>query len=216
MSTDLATTYEDLYATVLVPLASSLQVHLSHLLSQVERIDSVRARAKAPDSFIKKAFKEEGGIRKYSNPLYEIQDQVGARVIVFYLSDVKIVREKLKEFLVAIESLEKTPEKDSEFGYIGEHFTFVMPEDIVPEAHEDCAPKFFELQIKTLFQHAWSEASHDIAYKAPRKLTRIENRQMAFSAAQSWGADQIFEQLSKSIIANDDDSIAPDDGLNGE
>lgn len=196
--------YEALYGEILTPLALALQSHLEKILSDVERIDAINTRAKSPKSFQGKAAKiGEGGEFKYSNPLYEIQDQIGARVVVFYLSDIEVVRNKLKEYLVPIESLEKSPERDSEFGYVGEHFLFSMPDELKPDGREDDCPHFFELQIKTLFQHAWSEASHDIAYKAPRQLTRLENRQMAFSAAQSWGADQIFEKLYKAIADND-------------
>ncbi|MNL70650.1 hypothetical protein D3C87_1956870 [compost metagenome] len=56
-------------------------------------------------------------------------------------------------------------------------------------------PEFFELQVKTLFQHAWSEAEHDLAYKPSEPLSTLQQRQIAFTAAQAWGADQIFEQL---------------------
>ena len=56
-------------------------------------------------------------------------------------------------------------------------------------------PQFFELQLKTLFQHAWSEAEHDLAYKPSEPLSTLQQRQIAFTAAQAWGADQIFEQL---------------------
>lgn len=61
---------------------------------------------------------------------------------------------------------------------------------------EDCLPEFFELQIKTLFQHAWSEAEHDLAYKPELgELDEVELRKLAFTAAQAWGADEIFEDL---------------------
>jgi ppGpp synthetase/RelA/SpoT-type nucleotidyltranferase len=61
-------------------------------------------------------------------------------------------------------------------------------------------PEFFELQIKTLFQHAWSEADHDLAYKSVRALDELEQRQIAFSAAQAWGADRIFEELATQLV----------------
>jgi ppGpp synthetase/RelA/SpoT-type nucleotidyltranferase len=80
-----------------------------------------------------------------------------------------------------------------------------VPEDAIPDGLEECAPDFFELQIKTLFQHAWSESSHDIAYKPPRPLTSLEHRNLALSAAQAWGADQIFDQLGKALTSKEAD-----------
>jgi hypothetical protein len=48
-----------------------------------------------------------------------------------------------------------------------------VPADVVPtELSISEAPRFFELQIKTLFQHAWSEAEHDLGCKAPVALSR--------------------------------------------
>src|SRR3990170_1291692 len=196
MSTSLAENYGALYNEVLLKAAELLERHIESHLDAVDRIDRVSARAKSPDRFLAKAEKvDEDGQLKYSNPLAQIHDQIGARVTVLYVSDVPNVKAAIQDYFHAIEWQEKKPESDSEFGYFGEHYILDIPDDTIPAGLEDRCPKFFELQIKTLFQHAWSEAHHDIGYKAPRKLTSLEIRQMAFSAAQAWGADQIFLQL---------------------
>jgi putative GTP pyrophosphokinase len=50
--------------------------------------------------------------------------------------------------------------------------------------------------VKTLFQHAWSEADHDVGYKPGSiPLTPEEKRKLAYTSAQAWGADQIFDEL---------------------
>jgi ppGpp synthetase/RelA/SpoT-type nucleotidyltranferase len=54
---------------------------------------------------------------------------------------------------------------------------------------------FFELQIKTLFQHAWSESEHDLNYKSEEELSFEDKQFIAFSSAQAWGADKIFNDL---------------------
>ena len=62
-------------------------------------------------------------------------------------------------------------------------------------------PKFFELQIKTLFQHAWSEAEHDIGYKEGQKpLDLDQKRRLAFTSAQAWGADRVFDELFRELM----------------
>lgn len=205
MSVSLAETYEALYNEVLLRVAKLLESHIESHLNEVDRIDRVSARAKSPDRFLEKATKvDENGAQKYSNPLVQIQDQIGARVTVLYLSDVPHVKSAIQNYFHAIEWQEKRPERDSEFGYFGEHYILGIPDDAIPDGLEERCPKFFELQIKTLFQHAWSEAHHDIGYKAPRKLTSLEIRQMAFSAAQAWGADQIFLQLANELAPTND------------
>ncbi len=88
------------------------------------------------------------------------------------------------------------PDSIKEFGYEGQHYIFFLPEAIIPNSDfKDNLPPFFELQIKTLFQHAWSEAEHDIGYKPTVKMTSDDKRKIAFTAAQAWGADRIFNEL---------------------
>lgn len=204
----LSSQYESRYDMVLVETADRLKTYIARLFSDIERIDAIVARAKSPDRFLAKAAKlSEDGIPKYSDPINQIQDQIGARVTVFYLEDVEAVKSEVEKYFSFIESKSKFPESDAEFGYFGTHMILKLPDDVVDDEQKSSCPEFFELQIKTLFQHAWSEAHHDLGYKAPRPLTGLEKRQIAFSAAQAWGADQIFEQLRTSVLshANDDE-----------
>lgn len=206
MTQNIATQYSELYTDVLIDVAAQLRDHIHECLSDVERVDAVVARAKTPERFATKALKTENGTLKYSNPLVQIQDQIGARITVLYLSDVQIVKNAIEDYFHAIEWQVKQPERDAEFGYFGDHYILALPDDVIPEGLESRAPKFFELQIKTLFQHAWSEAHHDIGYKAPRELTAHERRLMALSAAQAWGADQIFGNMAGELTASNDES----------
>jgi len=161
----------------------------------------ISVRPKEPDRFLAKAEKElDGGAKKYADPINEIQDQIGGRVVVFYAFDVDAVKEEILKYLTPIELTVKEPSGDSEFGYFGEHFILRIPDDVIPEkVHVDC-PKFFEFQIKTVFQHAWSEANHDLGYKSVRELSRHEKRQVAFTAAQAWGADLVFRELAEKLV----------------
>jgi len=199
---ELLTVYAERYNLVLREIERLLQMHLADIIGKVPRIDRIAARAKAPDRFIAKATKvDSDGKKKYDDPVNEIQDQIGARITVFYLQDVTRVREQVLKYFTAIEIQEKKPSRSAEFGYFGEHFILKIPDDLIPEAVPTCGcPKFFELQIKTLFQHAWSEADHDLAYKSFRELDEVEKRQIGFSAAQAWGADQIFADLAKKLV----------------
>jgi ppGpp synthetase/RelA/SpoT-type nucleotidyltranferase len=205
-STSVRDEYERRYP-LLVEVSENLKAHLSGLLAGVARVDAIAARAKSPDRYEKKAQKvEDGGLAKYTDPISEIQDQIGARVTVFYLPDVEIIRQHVVRFFRFIEQKEKTPGSDAEIGYFGLHFILQIPDDVVPDGADlDDVPQFFELQIKTLFQHAWSEAHHDLGYKSIRDLTPDERRKVAFTAAQAWGADTIFEELAKNLVFNDNE-----------
>src|SRR6185312_1039660 len=91
----------------------------------------------------------------------------------------------------------------------GMHFIIALPADAIPKTiPRDAPPRFFELQVKTLFQHAWAEAEHDIGYKPGRELNGDQERRFAFTAAQAWGADRIFAELAAELIALVDERSA--------
>lgn len=187
---------------VLLPLAGRLETHLKGLFDEFPRIDRISVRAKSVDRFVAKAEKQENAKQKYNDPLNQIQDQVGARIVTFYASDVERVRLEIEKYFRYIESKKIVPESESEFGYEGRHFILFVPEDLIDEKLEsDKSVEFFELQIKTLFQHAWSEAEHDLGYKPSSQLTSDQKRRLAFTAAQAWGADQIFDEMHRQTTA---------------
>jgi len=198
---ELRSEYQSRFDYILAPLATKLADQLRDHTDSISRIDRVSARAKSVDRFVAKALKaREDGDAKYDRPFEQIQDLVGARIIVFYKQDVDIVSDSIVRYYNFVENRDLIPESESEFGYVGKHFILALPEDLFDDdADRARSPTFFELQIKTLFQHAWSEAGHDLAYKPDAPLTKLQKRIVALSAAQAWGADQQFAQLHTEI-----------------
>jgi putative GTP pyrophosphokinase len=197
--TNLRSIYRARRDAVLTPLARRIEEQLQEYFREEPRIDRIQARAKDVGRFVAKALKQEDGKPKYDEPLHQIQDQLGVRVVTFYLSDVERVRDIITKYYRPIETKLHVPESVWEFGYFGHHFVLITPADLI-DSNWDRAqiPAFFELQIKTLFQHAWSEANHDLGYKpGGRPLSADAKRRMAFTSAQAWGADQIFNELFK-------------------
>ena len=191
----------------LVRVAARLEQLLREYLAGVPRIDQVGARAKDPLRFTEKARRTIDGEPKYASPLEQIQDQMGARVVVYYTSDVTAVAEVVERYFHHIERQDVVPDSEREFGYFGRHWIFALPLDAVPADVDDGSiPRFFELQVKTLFQHAWSEASHDLDYKGPDTITMMQERKFAFTAAQAWGADLLFGELHRDLRNDPDDS----------
>lgn len=196
MSEAVEQTFSRRRALALVPLAKAIEGHLADLLAGTPRIDRISARAKSVDRFMGKANKKNGDEKKYTDPLNQIQDQIGARVIVFYKNDVDVVDEIVKKYIVPIEFKSMAPESESEFSYFGRHFILAVPTELTVDLPAEHVPEFFELQIKTLFQHAWSEADHDLGYKpGEQPLTAEEKRWIAYTSAQAWGADEMFDRL---------------------
>jgi ppGpp synthetase/RelA/SpoT-type nucleotidyltranferase len=189
--------YKKRLDVVLTPLAEQLRAFIARCLEGQPRIDRVSARPKGIDKFVAKATKIVNGKAKYQEPLEEIQDQIGARIITFYLSDVARIDPLIQEWFRPIEYKDHVPESHWEFGYFGRHYILAVPTDVIsPDWPKEMIPRFFELQVKTLFEHAWSEAEHDLGYKPGEDpLTPSQTRSLAYTSAQAWGADRMFEDL---------------------
>jgi ppGpp synthetase/RelA/SpoT-type nucleotidyltranferase len=151
--TSLVEAYAARRETMLLPLAARLEAHLKGLFDTYPRIDRISVRVKNVDRFIAKAETQTEGKLKYSDPLNQIQDQLGARIVTFYKSDVDKLTEEIKKYFRYIESRQIVPDSEREFGYEGRHFILFIPRDVFDDTvREDESIPFFELQIKTLFQ----------------------------------------------------------------
>ena len=193
--------YERRYHECLVKLEPMLENYIGETVGDYPRIDRIVARAKAVDRFMAKAARMEDGALKYSDPLNQIQDQLAARIVTYYLFDVGPINQLINDYLGSVEEKQIVPESESEFGYEGWHHVLFIPQDILtPDIPKDDCPEFFELQVNTLFQHAWAEANHDLGYKPPAQLGKYERRKIAFTAAQAWGADTLFNELGARLL----------------
>jgi putative GTP pyrophosphokinase len=195
--TELEESYRRRFDTALTPLAAAIEAQLRDYFAAEPHIDRITARPKSVERFLAKARAIENEQPKYTEPLHQIQDQVGARIVTFYLSDVVRAAAVIERYYRQIEARNVIPESEWEFGYFGRHYVLVIPTDLIdPCLDRALIPEFFELQVKTLFQHAWSEANHDLGYKPSAvPLTSDAQRRLAFTAAQAWGADRIFDEL---------------------
>ena len=195
--TKLADEYRRRFESALTPVAAALEQHLQGIFEQEARVDRVSARAKSVDRFLAKADATIDGKKKYSEPLSQIQDQLGGRIITFYRSDVDRIDQRVRKYFRFIESKDLIPDSEWEFGYFGRHYVLILPSEVIEGGLDrSLVPQFFELQVKTLFQHAWSEANHDLGYKPGLKpLDSDAKRRLAFTSAQAWGADRIFDEL---------------------
>lgn len=200
---DLRHAFLQRHEEILVPTAAKLENYLKKVLPWPDgiNVDQISVRAKAVDSFTKKANKVKDGAPKYTDPINQIQDQIGARIVVFFKQDAEAACELVKQYFATIEEIHYVPDEPTAFDYEGEHFVCLTPDDIYENDEEaEQKPEFFEMQVKTLFQHAWSQANHDLIYKAPVPITNDHRRRVAYTAAQAWGADQMFKELRDELI----------------
>jgi ppGpp synthetase/RelA/SpoT-type nucleotidyltranferase len=194
---------------VLEQLKGNLDLETKEALRGLTHIDRISFRVKGVESFVEKAL-DPTNDPPYRQPLIEIEDQLAGRVIVFFLSDMDTVEERLNGTFNTVEQKKRRPSRDQEFGYESNHLICVIPHHLKPSgwgAHSDM-PATFEIQIRTIFMHAWAEPQHDIGYKGAGDLPSDIRRQMAWIAASAWGADQAFERVWEWQQAEASDSEA--------
>lgn len=148
-----------------------------------------------------KSFKEKVEKKGYENPKDEIFDFSGIRVITYVESEVNKVSEVIdNEFYIIEEhSVDKTKElNDDQFGYRSVHYVAKLNDERseLPEYNKyQNIP--FEIQVRTLLQHAWAEIEHDRSYKLKEKLpeTLELKRRFHLLAANLELADREFDKI---------------------
>lgn len=187
--------------STLVDISAEIEAELKEALADKLHVDKISCRVKTIDSYTGKINKEKDGKLKYETPIKEIQDLIGARVVVYYKQTADEMFDYLSKYFSVVERTRVIPDEPSKFGYEGLHLVcFISPIIFNKYKGENLLPDFFELQIKTLYQHAWGQAEHGLGYKPGVKLETDEKRKLAFIAAQSWGADEILSDLYNSKL----------------
>ncbi|MBB6627993.1 DUF429 domain-containing protein [Nocardioides sp. KIGAM211] len=165
---------------------------------------SVTGRAKGVASFAAKAARTLDGELVFADPLRDITDQIGVRVITYVHSDVAAVADLLDDQVVVIDDRDMGQETASEgrFGYASRHLLISL-DPAREAAHEALRGRRAQIQIRTVLQHAWAEFEHDIRYKGeiPDEHARDFDRRFTLAAGLLELADREFSTIRDRLQA---------------
>jgi ppGpp synthetase/RelA/SpoT-type nucleotidyltranferase len=168
-------------------------------LIRSEGIDylSVTSRTKSVDSFAEKMK------RKAYESVERATDLSGVRVITFIEKDARRTADLLRSSFVPHldDSMDKSEELgDSQVGYRSIHITCELGDDrtSLPE-YKPFKGLVFEIQVRTILQHAWAEIDHDRAYKFNGVLPADLRRRLNLIAGQLELADREFGRLADDV-----------------
>lgn len=164
---------------------------------------NVSARAKTVKSFSAKANKcHPDGSPKYTDPLNQITDLIGARVITYIPESVNRVCAIIKAEFNVVEEFDKGAEVRARglFGYASKHFLVRLGSQRsgLPE-YSVIGDRVFEIQVRTAVQHAWAEFEHDVRYKMdiPPDREPEFDRRFLLAAALIEMADNEFAEIDR-------------------
>lgn len=187
------------YEEVVLPLfslAPKLESLIKELLADAGlNPHSVTARVKSKESVDNKLLAKAD---RYSDT-GDITDLLGVRVITYFSDDVdSVARHIVQEFDVDDEnSVDKrqviAPDR---FGYLSLHYVLTLKSSryALPEYRRFSGIKF-EVQIRSILQHAWAEIEHDLGYKAEGVVPRTFRRRFSRLAGLLELADEEFIAL---------------------
>lgn len=134
--------------------------------------------------------------------LADITDIVGIRIITYFEDEVdKIATIMKSEFTIDIEnSIDKRQLDADKFGYRSLHFVLSLKNDRKKlTEYKKFKDLNFEIQIRSVLQHAWAEIEHDIGYKNEISIPDILKRSFYRVAALLETADIEFVNIKKEL-----------------
>jgi len=148
-------------------------------------------RVKTFERFIEKIARKQAEGKNIDDPFEDIEDIAGARVICYFAEDVQKIREIIEsgeDFsvreIVEIESTSvkkttivrdtsgkeierKTEDRPALIGYSATHYIVTLGEGRTKLVeYKDLSNVKCEIQVKTIFDHAWSQVEHRLRYKS--------------------------------------------------
>lgn len=142
-------------------LVSATEHYLKHVTALLDDAGinylSITARTKSVESFAAKVERTVDGRRLYTDPLVEITDQVGLRVITYLREDVAAVANVLGDEMRLLDDRDMGLEtaREGRWGYASRHLLVGVEGEQQPAS----------IQVRTVLQHAWAEFEHDVRYK---------------------------------------------------
>ncbi|WP_316787227.1 hypothetical protein [Pedobacter frigiditerrae] len=174
-------------------LAENLkQALITFLTEQKISYHTISFRIKEFDSFYEKI--ERKG---YENPLDQIEDFCGLRIVCFYPLDLDRISDIINDEFEILEAIDKSSALEPDrFGYRSNHYIVKIKKEWSK------APNYrglenlkTEIQVRTILMHSWADIEHKLAYKNKEDIPIEFRRKLYQLSALLEIADSQFQEL---------------------
>lgn len=156
----------------------------------------LESRTKEESSFQEKLNRAS---KNYANPLAELTDLSGVRIITYYQADSDVINELVEsEFEIDRENSYQPASTPSDFGYRSTHYVVSLAATRSQLLEwKDFGGLKAEIQVRTVLQHAWAAISHKLQYKREQDIPNQLKRKLFRLSALFEIADDEFVSLKE-------------------
>lgn len=176
-----------------------LETEIHILFREFERkqgylpVEHVKSRLKSEKS-IQRKLKRKGLKPTYENIIKYVDDILGLRIVVSFISDVyDIVSEISKSKLIVIKERRDYIEEPKDSGYSSYHLKVLV--NLTIDGKEEQIPA--EIQIRTVAMDFWASLDHKIRYKFNEEIPEDVQKEMYNYSHDIRKLDQRMYELNK-------------------
>ena len=173
-------------------LCAEVAYILNRELGKAEiEFSTITYRAKSLNSFLEKIQR-----KSYRDPISEITDFAGVRVVCLYVDDLKKLEKIIGESFEIVEKIDKLNDKKNDrFGYGAIHFIVRLGKNASGARYDDLKNLVCEIQTRTVLQDAWAIIDHHLVYKNESNIPTVLRSRLNLLAGNFQSADQKFGDI---------------------
>ncbi|MDU6090391.1 MAG: RelA/SpoT domain-containing protein [Staphylococcus lugdunensis] len=177
--------------------------HIAFIIENILQQNKVEYLSVSYRTKTKEGIFEKVERKSYKNPMVELTDISGVRVILYLESDI----EKVSDIIKSTFSIDYKNSTDNEgrlssdkIGYRSVHYVCNIGEKRnALKEYEYISELNCEIQVRTMLQHAWAELTHDRNYKLGANLPLQIQRKINLYSGMLEIADEGFSEIVNSI-----------------
>lgn len=152
---------------------------------------AITGRAKTLQSFVEKLSRKH-----YNDPLNEVTDLAGVRLVYLYKTDQPAIEKAIEAEFEIIEKVDKLEEQEPDkFGYGALHYLVRLGRKSSGARYDDLKGIICELQVRTVLQDAWAIINHHLSYKQESDIPKHLKREIYSLSASLEATDNTFDRI---------------------